>query len=104
MVRSERQLIRCIGADLVLAIYSLKRLDKVAIVWIGRGSTGVRPRRIAQCFTPNVRRRGCEAVRKTTCGLDVQRVIRRILVVPLDVDGGVLRVRRQIVFRESIAS
>src|SRR5262245_43905618 len=104
MIRSERQLIGSIGADLVLAIYSLKRLDKVAIVWIGRGSTGVRTRRIAQRFTPNVRRRGCEAVRKTTCGLYAERVICRILVIPLDVDGGVLWVRRQIVFRESTAS
>jgi hypothetical protein len=35
MIRSERQLIRSVGADLVLAIYSLKRLDKVTIVRIG---------------------------------------------------------------------
>src|SRR5262249_14467005 len=77
MVGSEWKLIGSVAADLMLVINILQRLPIRALVRVHKISG-------AHCFTPDVTRRVGETVGQTTRDLKVQRVIRRILVVPVE--------------------
>ncbi len=93
MVRSQRQFVGSIAADLALVIHGLELLR----ILIERINSPARAHRL----TPDIRCRIGKAAGQPLSELNVQGMIRRIIGVLGDAYGRILRIRHQVVVRKA---